>query len=54
MGILARQNAVGQDCPTYILRLDKPLVPTRRAVCVSLPVQGDSVRLQRPVGLRNS
>ena len=23
MGTLTRQNAVGQECPTYILRLDK-------------------------------
>ena len=26
MGILARQNAVGQECPTWILRRDKALV----------------------------
>ena len=29
MGILARQNAVGQECPTYILKLDRALrIPT--------------------------
>ena len=47
MDILARQNAVGQECPTYILRLDKALHPQCAAQRSPIASLKDKLKLAR-------